>query len=101
MTRTLAATHSAFGIVIALMCVSTYMIDCFTVYAASALAANTIIRSIGGAVLPLAGLRMYDVLGYGWGNSVLGFIALAMVLVPFLFIRWGEQLRVRFPVKNL
>lgn len=44
---------------------------------------------------------MYDALGIGWGNSLLGFIALAMLPVPFLIIKKGEWLRTKFEVKNL
>ncbi|KAK8216877.1 hypothetical protein M8818_001840 [Zalaria obscura] len=50
------------------MCIQTYLVDAFTVHAASAIAANTVLRSVLGALLPLAGLKMYDVLGLGWGN---------------------------------
>jgi MFS family permease len=83
------------------MCISTYLIDSFTVYAASALAANTVIRSIMGAVLPLAGQKMYATLGLGWGNSLLAFVALALVPVPWILLKWGEPLRKRFEIKNL
>ncbi len=72
------------------MALPVYLVDAFTIYAASALAANAVVRSIAGAVLPLAGLTMYKNLGIGWGNSVLGFIAAAMLPVPFLIIRYGE-----------
>lgn len=59
-----------------------YLVDAFTIYAASALASNAVLRSILGAVLPLAAPSMYDRLGLGWGNSLLGFIALVMVPAP-------------------
>jgi hypothetical protein len=42
-----------------------YLIDVFTLHAASAMAANTVLRSLVAAVLPLAGLDMYRTLGYG------------------------------------
>lgn len=83
------------------MCVSLYLIDAFAVYAASALAANTVIRSIMGAVLPLAGQKMYKTLGLGWGNSLLGFVALGLIPVPWVLVTWGERLRKRFAIKNL
>lgn len=75
------------------MATSTYLIDAFTVYSASVMAANTVFRSLAGAVLPLAGGRMYADLGLGWGNSLLAFIALAMIPLPFLFWRCGERIR--------
>lgn len=83
------------------MAMNMALVDTFTIYAASALAANTVVRSIAGAVLPLCGLKMYDKLGLGWGNSLLGFIAVGMIPIAFLIIRYGEFLRTRFPVKNL
>lgn len=83
------------------MVVSMYLIDAYTIYAASALATNTVIRSVMGSVLPLAGQKMYQTLGLGWGNSLLAFIAIAMIPVPWVLLKWGERLRMRFPVKNL
>jgi len=83
------------------MVISMYLIDAYTIYAASALATNAVIRSIMGAVLPLAGQKMYKALGLGWGNSLLAFIAIAMIPVPWVLLKWGEKLRTRFPVKNL
>jgi hypothetical protein len=75
------------------MPISSYLIDAFTIHAASAIAANTVLRSLLGALLPLAGPSMYEALGLGWGNSLLGFIALAMAPIPVLFWMYGEQLR--------
>jgi hypothetical protein len=40
------------------MPISTYLIDAFTIYAASALAANAVLRSLMGALIPLPGPRM-------------------------------------------
>lgn len=75
------------------MTVSTYLVDAFTVYAASAMAANTVFRSLAGALLPLAGPKMYETLGLGWGNTLLGFIALALCPLPVIFYIYGERIR--------
>ena len=75
------------------MPISTYLVDAFTLHAASALAANTVLRSLVGALLPLAGPKMYDSLGLGWGNSLLAFIALALCPIPVLFYKYGERIR--------
>jgi hypothetical protein len=40
------------------MPISTYLIDAYQLYAASALAASTVLRSLTGALLPLAGPAM-------------------------------------------
>jgi MFS family permease len=79
--------------------IMTYMVDAFTHHAASATAALAALRSLFGAFLPLAGPTMYQKLGLGWGNTLLGFIALAMIPVPVLIYRYGETLRKRYPVK--
>ncbi|KID93370.1 polyamine transporter 1, partial [Metarhizium majus ARSEF 297] len=81
------------GILFVFMPVQSYLIDAFTVYAASAIAANTVLRSIIGAVLPLAGQPMYNALGLGWGNSLLAFIALATVPFTYLLMKNGEYIR--------
>ncbi|KAL1850708.1 hypothetical protein VTK73DRAFT_9632 [Phialemonium thermophilum] len=76
-----------------------YLVDAFgTAGAASALAANMLVRSPFGAFLDLVAPPLYDRLGLGWGNSVLGFVTLAFTPVPWLFYRYGETLRTRFPV---
>ena len=78
-----------------------HLVDSFNIYAASALASNSLIRSIAGAFLPMAAFPMYNSLGIGWGNSLLGFLALALVPVPWLLLKYGEYLRKTFPVPNL
>lgn len=87
------------GLIACMICIQTYLIDAFTKHAASAVAANTLLRSILGGLLPLAGLDMYDALGLGWGNSLIGFIALALVPIPLVFYLYGERIRMRYPVK--
>lgn len=75
-----------------------YLVDSFATYAASALASNSLVRSILGATLPLAAFPMYESLGLGWGNSLLGFLACVLIPAPWLLLRYGEHLRKRFPV---
>lgn len=87
------------GMMSCMICIQTDLVDGFTVYAASAIAANTLLRSIVGGLLPLAGLDMYNTLGLGWGNSLIGFVALALLPIPVAFYFYGEKVRERFPVK--
>jgi hypothetical protein len=65
----------------------------YPVYAASVTATNTVVRSLIGAFIPLVGKPLYGSLGLGWGNSVLGFLALAMASLPFIFLKYGKRLR--------
>ncbi|KAI1427571.1 putative MFS multidrug transporter [Xylaria sp. FL1777] len=71
-----------------------YLVDLFgSEAAASALGANTLLRSLSGAFLPVAGPALYATLNYGWGNTLLGFLALAFAPAPIVFYKWGEWLR--------
>jgi len=82
-----------FGMISLVMCIQTYLADAFTIHAASATAANAVLRSLLGALLPLCGLDMYNSLGLGWGNSLLAFITLGLAPVPWSFRFYGERIR--------
>lgn len=81
------------GTLFAFLPIQMYLVDAFGLYAASAIATNTVVRSLFGATLPLAGGPLYSKLGFGWGNSLLAFIALAMSPTPMILIRYGERIR--------
>ncbi|KAJ5933762.1 hypothetical protein N7454_006091 [Penicillium verhagenii] len=87
-----------FGLMGLYIPVQTYVIDSYPKYAASANATLTTVRSLVGALLPLAGPKLFSSLGLGWGNSLLGFIALAFVPIPIIFSRYGQRIREKFPV---
>jgi hypothetical protein len=71
---------------------SNYLTDVFRQRAASAHAAASTTRSLGSVVLPLAVDAMFRDLGIHWAPSLLGFLSLAMGVIPFVFIRYGEAL---------
>ncbi|KAJ4370540.1 hypothetical protein N0V83_005061 [Neocucurbitaria cava] len=97
----IATSFLGLGNLCAMMTIQTYLVDAFTIHAASAIAANTVLRSVFGAVIPLSGLSMYDKLGLGWGNTLLGFISFAFIPVPIFFRFYGEKIRTnpRFQVQ--
>ncbi|KAI5307009.1 hypothetical protein KEM56_005682 [Ascosphaera pollenicola] len=78
------------------MAIVTYVIDCHPEHAASATAAITFARSMAGAVLPLVGPVLFQNLGLGWGNTLLGVIALLFVPIPIILSRYGPSIRGRF-----
>lgn len=72
-----------------------YLIDTFQKYSASAIAANTFLRSVFAAVFPLFVNPMFHKLGIPWASSLLGFVAVAMTPIPFLFYIYGSRIRKR------
>lgn len=72
-----------------------FLVDTYGVYAASATAANTFLRSLMACGLPLVVKPMFGALGVGPGMSVLGAVAAAAIPVPFLFMKFGYSLRKR------
>lgn len=63
--------------------------------AASAIAANTFLRSIMAAGFPLFAEQMFNGLTIKWAGSLLGFVALALIPVPIAFYFYGAKLRAK------
>lgn len=70
-----------------------FLVDTYGLYAASATAANTFLRSLMACGLPLAARPMFSAIGVGPGMSVLGAVAALAIPVPFLFMKFGLRLR--------
>ena len=47
------------------------------------MAANGLMRYTMGAVFPLFSFQMYESLGIAWATSLLGFIAVLMMPIPW------------------
>ena len=65
----------------------------YLMYAASAISANTFMRSFFGAGFPMFATYMFDGLGIGLASTVLGCVAAALVPVPVMFYVYGDKLR--------
>ncbi|KAK2731292.1 MFS siderochrome iron transporter 1 [Onygenales sp. PD_40] len=83
------------GMVLVFLGVINYLIDSYTIYAASVLAANSVLRSLFGAAFPLFTRYMYQDLGIHWASTIPAFLALACVPFPFIFYKYGAQIRTR------
>ncbi|KIJ54785.1 hypothetical protein M422DRAFT_200684 [Sphaerobolus stellatus SS14] len=84
------------GMIVIFISVQAYIIDAFTLYAASALAAAFCLRSLAGFCFPLFAPAMYNALGYGKGDTLLaGCLILLGWPAPFIFWRYGEQIRAK------
>ena len=89
----LGTAVTGFGSILIFIGIQTYLIDAFEEYAASVVGANAVFRGVVGALLPLSGLELYEKLGWGWGNSLLAFLALAFAPVPLIFGVYGIRIR--------
>lgn len=90
-----AGVPFGFGMLAVFLPVLNYLVDAYTLYAASVLAANAAMRSIFGATFPLFTTYMYQNLGIHWASSVPAFLSLACVPLPFLIYRYGAEIRKR------
>ncbi len=70
-----------------------YIIDVYLMHANSAIAGNTLVRSMAGAGFPLFATALYHTLGVNWATSLLGFLTVAFLPVPILFFIYGKKLR--------
>lgn len=91
----IAGAPFGFGMVLVFLGIMNYLIDAYTIFAASVLAANSVLRSLFGAAFPLFTTYMFNNLGIHWASSIPAFLALACVPFPFLFYKYGSAIRKR------
>ena len=91
----IASAPFGFGMVLVFLSGMNYLIDSYTIYAASVLAANSVLRSLFGAAFPLFTNQMYSKLGIHWASSIPAFLALACLPAPFIFYKHGEAIRMK------
>ncbi|KAA8909371.1 hypothetical protein TRICI_004537 [Trichomonascus ciferrii] len=90
---TVAGLFIGFGLLSIFLCAINYIVDAYLVYAASALAGNTLLRSTFGAVFPLFASAMFHNLGTNWAGTLIGCIAVLLLPVPILFYKFGKSIR--------
>jgi len=82
------------GVILSFQCIQTYIVDAFTLHAASAMAAASCLRSLAGCGFPLFAPVMYSALGFGKGDTILAVVAIVIGCpAPFVFWRFGERIR--------
>jgi DHA1 family multidrug resistance protein-like MFS transporter len=70
-----------------------YLVDTFQMYAASAIAANTFLRSCLAGAFPLVVGPLYHNIGVGPGTSITAGFAALLIPVPFVFYVFGKRIR--------
>ena len=75
------------------MAVLSYLGDAYPDYVASVYAGNDLVRSSFGAAFPLFANAMYGRLGVGWASSLLGFLSIAFIPIPYVLYFYGARIR--------
>lgn len=91
----LAGIPFGIGMLLVFTSVLSYLIDTYLLFAASALAANACMRAIFASFLPHVSVYMYNRLGNQWASTLVAFLSLICVPIPFLLLRYGPAIRER------
>lgn len=92
---TVAAVFIGAGFSVAFNQCVNFLVDTYQLYAASAISANTILRSVSAAGLPLLAKPMFSGLGTPIAMTILAVLATIALPIPFLFMKYGLALRQR------
>ncbi|KAH7080384.1 major facilitator superfamily [Paraphoma chrysanthemicola] len=90
---TLSGILIGFGLLSIFLQALNYLVDAYLMFAASAIAANTFLRSLCGAAFPLFARQMFEGMGIEWASTLLGIIAALLVPVPIWFYLKGAKIR--------
>ncbi|KAK3986230.1 major facilitator superfamily domain-containing protein [Cladorrhinum sp. PSN332] len=92
---TLSGLLSGFGLASIFLQALNYLVDSYLMFAASAIAGNTFLRSLAGAAFPLFSRYMFEGMGIQWASTLLGCVAVALVPIPIVFYMYGHKLRAK------
>ncbi|KAH6713033.1 MFS multidrug transporter-like protein [Leptodontidium sp. 2 PMI_412] len=90
---TLSGLLTGFGLLAIFLQSLNYLVDAYLMFAASAIAANTFLRSLAGAGFPLFSQYMFAALKVNWTGTLLGCVALCLVPIPVIFYKYGAKIR--------
>lgn len=93
----IASAFFGIGIYLVILSFLSYVVDSYQTYSASSLAGVILVRNLVGAGFPLFSTQMYLRLGNEWASTLLAFLALALVPIPFVFFHWGARIRMASP----
>lgn len=93
MVPTVGAAFIGIGLILIFLPCMNYIIDCYLFLAASALAGNTLLRSIFGGVFPLFARQMFVNMHIKWAATLLGCVSVVLIPVPVLFYIYGRKIR--------
>lgn len=93
----IGAVFYGLGTALVLTGIFNYTIDGYRLYAASGMAANSLVRSYMAGIFPLFTYQMYVAMGIHWATTFLAFLSMVLIPLPFIFYKYGKALRARSP----
>ncbi|KAJ5907954.1 MFS multidrug transporter [Penicillium taxi] len=92
---TTSGVLTGFGLFCIFLQALNYIVDAYLLLAASALGANTILRSAAGAGFPLFATYMFNGMGINWASTVLGCVSALLIPMPIIFYFYGPKIRAK------
>ncbi|TFK19031.1 spermine transporter [Coprinopsis marcescibilis] len=89
----ISGTLFGFAMILLYVSANSYIVDAYSTFAATAMAAKTFLRSEIGAMVPLYVNQMFHNMGFQYAGLLLALIALAIAPIPFIFYFYGERIR--------
>ncbi|CAK5273542.1 unnamed protein product [Mycena citricolor] len=77
-----------------------YLTDCYGPYASSALATQSLLRNIAGAGFPLFINKMFQAWSFRSCNLFFAGMAVLLIPIPFILVRFGPNLRAKSPFSD-
>ncbi|ODQ67311.1 MFS general substrate transporter [Nadsonia fulvescens var. elongata DSM 6958] len=90
---TLSGLFSGFGLICIFLPAINYLIDSYLFVAASAIAANTMLRSAFGGAFPIFAGFMFHDMGVNWAGLLVGLVGTVLAPVPIFFYLYGKKIR--------
>ncbi|GAA5894174.1 hypothetical protein JCM5296_004675 [Sporobolomyces johnsonii] len=83
------------GVYTVYLAVFSYLADCYTIYASTALSGQSLCRNLAAFGFPLFTTQMYHGLGYQWASFLAGMVALGLAATPWVLFRFGPTIRAK------
>jgi len=89
----LAVALIGFFMIMVMVPLSSYIVDAFGIYSASAMTMVLIARCLAGTLLPLAIPPLTEAVGLGYGFLILAAVCLVLIPLPVAVMRYGKSWR--------
>ncbi|KAI5481017.1 MFS polyamine transporter [Pseudohyphozyma bogoriensis] len=89
----IAGAIFGFSLILIYVAANSYIVDSYSNYAASAVAAKTLLRSEVAAAVPLFVTQMFHGMGEQYAGLFLALISCCILPIPFFFYFRGEKIR--------